>query len=432
MTRSLILHIGTPKTGSTTIQYLLSHNRPALRAQGIYYPATPHATNHMLLAVMFTTGTATYEQFDDPIWNGKDPDAQLAAYRESFRQEIIGLPPEINRVIVSSEQFPQLVRDVKDIARLHELMAGLFDDIKIIVYLRRQDEHIASTYSQGLRRGIIRRPSFNRWNQESHFYDYARMLDNWASVFGENAIVPRIFERGPDKSFDVVDDFLTQAGVSALPAAEGAAPRNQSMNMSGQRILREIGFMLTGDEARKIAQTPLWKRLTRTVTASLPGTGWRPTQDEAKKFMEQFEGSNEAVRKRYFPDRKSLFSTDFSQLPVEEAAPDRKADKQAAYTVILYLLKQSVAHEQQNVKRQVSAAQQPDHRRSALIKALRHDPGDVETRLQLAELQIEGGAYGAARHNVRKVLKAAPGNIAALAMLERLDATGDAEIEDSE
>ena len=38
MARNLVLHIGTTKTGTTSIQHVLSHNRPALLSQGTCLP----------------------------------------------------------------------------------------------------------------------------------------------------------------------------------------------------------------------------------------------------------------------------------------------------------------------------------------------------------------------------------------------------------
>jgi len=45
------LHIGTEKTGTTTIQNFLSKNRPGLEQQGILYPQSPGNQNHTALAV---------------------------------------------------------------------------------------------------------------------------------------------------------------------------------------------------------------------------------------------------------------------------------------------------------------------------------------------------------------------------------------------
>src|SRR5438045_23824 len=45
------LHIGTEKTGTTSIQNFLSKNRSRLEQQGILYPRSPGNQNHTALAV---------------------------------------------------------------------------------------------------------------------------------------------------------------------------------------------------------------------------------------------------------------------------------------------------------------------------------------------------------------------------------------------
>lgn len=51
----LILHIGTPKAGSTSIQVMLASNRDFLAARGILYPAIGCAAHqHALCGALFT------------------------------------------------------------------------------------------------------------------------------------------------------------------------------------------------------------------------------------------------------------------------------------------------------------------------------------------------------------------------------------------
>ena len=73
MPRSLILHIGTMKTGSTTIQTLLTYNRAALRDRGICYAAAGGINNHMLLALTFCSALKSRTGRMDPGGAGGTP-----------------------------------------------------------------------------------------------------------------------------------------------------------------------------------------------------------------------------------------------------------------------------------------------------------------------------------------------------------------------
>ncbi len=440
MPRRLILHIGTMKTGSTTMQFLLRHNRAALLERGVCYPSSAGSHNHNVLAIMFSSLKGLHESYGGRFWGGRDPAAVMAETREKFAAEISELPAHAGRVIVSSERFSQLVREREDVQNLHDLLAPLFDDITVLIYLRRQDGHFASNYSQTLRKGIVRRPNMMRWSEDSGTaYDYEKLLAPWAEAFGEAAIKPRIFERDTDKNWDVIPDFVEAAGTGPLPAPPDLPSlRNPSMNLAGQRVLREVGRILkSNEETSAFARTALWQRLTASVTAALPGQGWRPTQAEAREFMAQFAASNEAVRARWLPTRPRLFSDDFSHLPLEALKLKAKEDHRAPYEVLLYVLRQTMAREREIARRKGGLAEAPEgpdpplgeesdtqrtRRRKALMRALWADNADTQTRLELAALQMEEGALAAARHNVAKVLKGAPEHPRALALQEALEA----------
>jgi hypothetical protein len=423
MPRNLFLHIGTAKTGSTTIQHLLNKSRPALLEQGFCYPG--QLINHLTMAMQFSTETVYYENFDSRVWHGKDPHVHMAEQQESFRQEMLSLPAGVDRVILSSESFSQFIREPADIARFAAMLKEFFDKVTVLVYLRRQDGHYASMHSQDLRRGMIRRPRFDTPKAEKDLYDYERLLNNWASAFGAANIKPRIFERDTNKSFDVVTDFMAQVGLDTLPVSKDAVKTNPSMNLAGQRILREIGRSLMEHNAKELGTSTLWKRLNSAVTMALPGSGWRPTQDEGRAFVAKFEATNEAVRKAWFPERSTLFSTDFSHLPVEELKTNKRDDARAAYDVILYLLRQELAQEQEASTKKVEGTTRGDKRRSALLANVHRDPKSVSARLDLAEFQVGEGAVKAARHNIKRALKVAPEDERALAMLESLPADED-------
>ena len=143
MSRRLILHIGTPKTGSTTTQILLTHNRKALRKRGICYAQTGGGNNHISLAFAFWPQAELKNKGEGPLWNERDLARATKEPCELLRREMTELSPEVSLVIVSSEAFTN-VSDPESIGRLRALVAPFFDDIEILVYMRRQDGHATS------------------------------------------------------------------------------------------------------------------------------------------------------------------------------------------------------------------------------------------------------------------------------------------------
>ena len=416
MPRSLILHIGTMKTGSTTTQLLLSYNRAALRERGICYPRTIGVNNHSLLAFKHASaglpGTG-----DSRPWGQRSLAEAIEEACTEFHREMAELPPEVSRVIVSGEIFGNHVRDPVDVGRLRDFFAPYFDSMEILVYLRRQDCHVASNYSQTLRRGVLSRPSLVSWKdkKEGFTYHYDKLLAPWAEVFGEAAIKPRIFERDTNKSWDVVADFIAATGTGPLPPPAEGLRQNPSINAAGQRALREIGFILKGeDKGQDFARTRLWTRLSKEMTDALPGRGWQPMQAEARDFNTRFDASNERVRARWFPDRTRLFSDDYSFLPEKLPKLEADDDLRAVTAVLINTLRKALERD---------SKERAQARRGVAVKrALRLNKDDPVARLELARLMMERGEFDTARMHVERLLKEAPEDAAALELGREIEA----------
>ena len=58
----LILHIGTAKTGTTTLQHWFASNRESLQVQGIYYPNSLGKVNHRKLS-LFAINRVTSDRY---------------------------------------------------------------------------------------------------------------------------------------------------------------------------------------------------------------------------------------------------------------------------------------------------------------------------------------------------------------------------------
>jgi hypothetical protein len=425
MPRTCILHLGTTKTGSTSIQHALHGMREALPAQGVYYPDTGNDVKHMMLAAAFASSQGTAAEFGAALWRGREPKTVIAEHIATFRAEMQALPPNIDRVILSAEQFSQYVRKSEDVARLHALLAAFFDRFIVVIYLRRQDAHFVSTHAELLRAGKPSRPDLGALHPFYHNYDYRQLIGTWAAVFGDAAMRPRVFERLPGSSFDVVSDFLAISGITAPPGAPAASrERNQSMTLTGQRILQNVAEALRSGKGRDLASRTAWSQISRAVSQTLPGQGWQPTRADAAALMAKFADSNEEVRARWFPERPSLFSMDFSNLPESAPVRDDAADFNACCDVLLALSTRAARLKHPQVKAKVvraRKAEDPQAYRDALVRAVKLDGADLLSRLQLARLQIEEGALRPARHHLMLASKQQPENPIAVKLLRRLE-----------
>jgi hypothetical protein len=207
----------------------------------------------------------------------------------------------------------------------------------VVVYLRPQHSVAASVSSMLLTGGrydarlqVVGRPP--RMPKEYlPYFDYYGLLARWASVFGKNAVQPRLWHELPNQN--VIDDFLEVLGAEHL---ESVPPphRNGSLCAAAERFLFTLNGALAG---RPAAEAKFVRERMLPKLHALSGDKLKPTRAEAAAFMAQYEEANNAVRDEWFPGRPTLFSEDYSSLP-EKSAPMEKVPAEFLDTLIRTLL----------------------------------------------------------------------------------------------
>ncbi|WP_114964498.1 hypothetical protein [Alkalilacustris brevis] len=130
----LILHVGTHKTGTTTIQDTLFHNRAQLSRRGVIYPRIGLSRGqHGLVCV--------WNQLPFPFAI-EDP----AAAWDRLVRRWAGTDAT---VFVSSEEFSRALPENRRVD-MAELRARLrpFDEVRLVCTLRRQPDFLQSIYQQ--------------------------------------------------------------------------------------------------------------------------------------------------------------------------------------------------------------------------------------------------------------------------------------------
>lgn len=244
---TVYLHIGMPKTATSTLQSILAGNHDRLLGNGVLYPKyLRNGDAHHLLVTDLLEKHQGRSMPD--IWYGSK--ARGAAW-DSLLAEIGQHQSNIESVIISSELFfgqanhmQRILEDVSEYLRGHE--------VRVIVYLRRQDQLYSSFYNQDVK-GV------RQWGHSAYqFYqthqlfqqDYHQMLATWSSVFGKKHMIIRPFEVEQWPNGDIVQDFCSLVDVEALVSTE----RENEDSLGGvqiylKRCLNKIGFEKSWNEA---------------------------------------------------------------------------------------------------------------------------------------------------------------------------------------
>lgn len=425
MKRELVLHIGLPKTGTTSIQFALGAHRAALLEHGVHYPTSPGKNSQELLAASLLGADTHSKHFFPAIWEGMAPEARIARFRREFHEELSNLPLSVRTVLISSEHCSMFLDTPALIEKLARVLDPYFDRFQIIAYLRRQDLFEASIYNERLKVGSLGPPVLFGGGPKQHpQYDYETVLNRWATVFGEAAITVRIFERSSLLEGDVINDFLATCGIDLkIPMDHPRRSRNISMRSEGQALLNAVGKRMLETQGPCAFEHPNWRQASHTISMALPGTGWLPTRSQAADFMSRFAASNEAVRRRFLPDRATLFAEGFENLPESPSTIDSETLLNAAIDAFLQEIESAALAEAALSVQLARLNRQLGNEaayRSRLVHAIWRNPKLVAPRLELAAAFLKDGDLRGAREHVAAAEKLDPASPHVQTMLHRV------------
>lgn len=306
--KRLYLHIGLSKTGTTSIQSFLQEHKEAIASQGVWFCSGRASGNHKpLSAAAFNHGSndaAVRHLCTDRSEPG------IRAFRsdvfEQFRREARSNPAET--AIVSSEGLSRLY-EPEEVARAVNLMAGVTEELKVVVFLRRQDLLATSRHHTLLVNGSKLQRVFPRpGTRQARYFDFNRTLGNWIECAGaENIIAIRYPERPSTEGFDAVDAFSQAVGLDQT-GLQRRTQRNVSLDAVNRLILLAYNVSGTGTAAGRSALIEKIGRLgDRGCKQSVSAL-------QARLFMEDYNEGNQ----RLFAAlglASDYFSDDFSMYP---------------------------------------------------------------------------------------------------------------------
>lgn len=311
--KTLYIHIGTPKTGTTSIQNFCGLNREKLKEQGVLYPImnyhyerkSVNRNGHFLIGTIKENGTRNKEK-EKQVFN-------------SEMQYIVDCFKDYDTILISDESIwwatstrrKGLWKDLKKHSEQHNYQ------IKVIVYLRRQDQFMMSRYNQKLKTDFIASTqSFDEYFADMNgrfkcVMDYRERIDNIAkSISKENVIVKR-FDRNYFYNGDLNQDFLHILGVkvddSFQQLKETANTGISVQSGEIKRVLNRLKPITMAENNKLLKILNECEEVLPESNTSLMST------DEVKNFMEQFVDINESIVDEYIGDGKPLFDYTYKE-----------------------------------------------------------------------------------------------------------------------
>ena len=208
--RRLVIHIGSEKTGTTSIQNFMSANRKILESQGIIYPEIGFSkTAHFSLVAPFHPLDNNGKGLEFAPEESYDPKEEWSNIKCLFDSH------ESVTVVVSAEHFSSRLKE-KGISALKETVDWACPDVEVLIvyYVRRQDKYFQSWYSTHIKAGgtLPLKKAYNMRLGQHWFYDYYHIACAWESEFGENSVKVIPFEKEQLEG-GLINNFCSIFGV---------------------------------------------------------------------------------------------------------------------------------------------------------------------------------------------------------------------------
>ncbi|KAF0674598.1 sulfotransferase family protein [Profundibacterium mesophilum] len=302
MSKTLIIHIGHYKTGTTALQVFASENRRFLASRGIKYPK-PFCENckhsDYAFSVLRAAGVRSLMHgYDKPL-----PPEDM--WQQLFKQVRASRTPQ---TLISSEEFMR----IGQFEGAERILADILDarpegiEVKAVCYLRPPAEHLSSWYNQliKLEMPISELETAVNGEIEEIHYDYRRALVPWVRMLGASDVTIRPYLRDASDPASLHRDFFTFLGIE-LPDKLAPGPLDHNPRLDDRlvelmRVLQNSGLerpVLRAARAQAqafiaaqdAAETP--RGMSRARALAQEGLDWIADLPGSSVPVERFAGS---------------------------------------------------------------------------------------------------------------------------------------------
>ena len=275
----LIIHIGSQKTGSTSIQTFLTQNPGKMAEAGLSY-----------------------------VNAGRGP---AAHNKLAFKRDTDQFPRIMNRLVNEVQNNPDkthvISAEMLFTTRMARAMTEFLpDDLRsqtqIIAYVRRQDKFLEAMYKQVVKTGRFKGTAQEYAQKREAALMYSKILGVYADGFGGENVTVLPYERPRFKDGDVILDMCGHLGMDTVTPAD--LPEKFS-NITLSREVSEMLGLISNTTDINIAE--LIRVIIRNEAEGAFYSGDSYSPQERREIADKYVEDNEAVRARFCPDLDQLF-----------------------------------------------------------------------------------------------------------------------------
>lgn len=316
--KTLHLHIGYPKTGTTSMQVTLYNNQELLHKYDFgLFNTRPDGKEETVTLGKPVWVFHNVPFYCDHCFNGATHyKLHEIIEKERLAKFLFNIP--YTNVICTSEFFTNVSQS--ELEALYPILKKYFNSIIIYVYIRRQDRQAISLAQQNAHGTKQNNYELRALRPLKNTNSYYEKLQIYSKIFGKENMRIRVFEKDRLIENDAVIDFYHTLGLAKLVPHITIARENESLGFERTKVGHLINYANI---------TPHLKDFLR---IQLDNTGKSlPSKKEAEDYYAQFREGNILLNKEFniSPDYEAIFNDDFSDYPLEpeDIWTEEKANK---------------------------------------------------------------------------------------------------------
>lgn len=338
MSNTLLIHIGMMKTGTTALQKYLFENADVLESHGWIYP-------------ILDSNTASDKKFNDIRERGGNGhflygasqiiDTKSRNWNHGW--EIILSDLKHKNVILSSELIT-----IEDPEIFLKCALEKYNNIKVLIYLRRQDRWIESCYNENVKTNHLFGGIKEYIDSEKKAH-YLQQLDLISRIVGKENLIVRVYEKQQLVNKDIVADFLSVLAIQTENEFQDKCFINPSLRGNYFQIKRFINSIYGAKEYfEESANMFNWDMdvdfanvcwsLSRSIHQEKGEFGFF-TPEERQEFLEKYTLENEQIAREYLHREDGvLFYDNRMDYPLYETGQynSSEADIIRVFSTMLY------------------------------------------------------------------------------------------------
>lgn len=261
-----IVHVGLPKTGSTTVQSFLALNADALSQQGVHW-APPVIDRYSQLEYPLAACSQAGQLVNDAMFVNHfalgtldDQTRLIQGFLDDLDQKIASIE---GKFLISSEHIAVWMHSPYLRSSLDTFLTQRFATVRYVMFVRPQTDFVLSSYSESVKRGSAR--TLEAFVQDYDEIDIHETMHQWKSELGDRVDFA-LLNHDTAGSDDLISVFCTLAEISDNGLTR-PSPSNESLPAAALDILRQANAIIGKDVERNILQRALFSAVRRLVTS---------------------------------------------------------------------------------------------------------------------------------------------------------------------